>query len=487
MSDDNSVIPVDPRFEALWRRIPWVPFCFLGFGLFRVWTGVVYIDGVASFSCQSPSSYLVFDGFTALFLVVLALFAHRVSPLVSRRGVLLAATTLLSACALVTFSSNFAWPFSGSAAFAASLVVDIAGALGTALFLMLWSEFFGCLNPLRIVLYYSAGIAASVVALWFIKGMSYSCIWVCAVLLPPILALSLWRAYARLDASEAPEKSSKRFTFPWKPVLVVALYTFASGLQISLSSGALGNQSNPGPFIASIVLLVLVAYKGEDFDFSLVWKIAMPLMIASFVFGVAPVPLRGDIAGAFAQAGYTMLLVLMMAILGNMSYRYGVCALWVFAIERAVRMVSQQLGYEAGHALEFSQMLSREATDIALMAACVLLIVLATLVFASERQIDSNWGVVLKQPMSKDIGFALEKSRLGVRCHELAEAHGLTPREEEVLLLICQGRKPAAIADELCIGASTVKTHTKHIYQKIDIHSKTDLLEMVGSAAKPKK
>lgn len=474
------------RAEKFWQEIPWVPFCFLGFGLFRAWTGIVYIDGAISFPSQDSSSYFMFDAFTTVFLVGLACMSRKVSPLVSHRGVMPFAATCLSLCAFATFASLYVWPFTGAMSVVASLLVDAVGGLGTALLLMLWSEFFGCLNPLKIVLYYAAGIAVSVVVLWFMEGMSYPCVWVCAVLLPPILMLSLWRAYARLGSAEMPGFASGRFTFPWKPMLVVALYTFASGLQISLSSGALGNQSNPGPLLAACLIFLFAARKGDDFDFSLIWKIAMPLMIASFFVGVLPVPFRGDAAAVFAQAGYTMLLVLMMAILGNMSYRYGVCALWIFAIERAVRMVSQQMGYEMGHALSPAGSYSGSSADIALVALCVLLAAFATLIFASERQIDSNWGIVLKRPISQDLGFALEKSRLGVRCRELAKEYGLTPREEEVLLLICQGKKPSAIAVELCIGGSTVKTHTKHIYQKAGIHVKSDLLEMVGASGSEK-
>ena len=45
----------------------------------------------------------------------------------------------------------------------------------------------------------------------------------------------------------------------------------------------------------------------------------------------------------------------------------------------------------------------------------------------------------------------------------------LTWRELQVLKLFAQGRTHKEIADELCIGETTVKTHKRNINRKIDI------------------
>ena len=42
------------------------------------------------------------------------------------------------------------------------------------------------------------------------------------------------------------------------------------------------------------------------------------------------------------------------------------------------------------------------------------------------------------------------------------------------------GKKPAAIEEELYVAKSTVKTHIKHIYQKMGLHSRDELFELVG-------
>ena len=50
----------------------------------------------------------------------------------------------------------------------------------------------------------------------------------------------------------------------------------------------------------------------------------------------------------------------------------------------------------------------------------------------------------------------------------------LTPRETEVLRLATQGKKTAQIAASLCVSTQTVRTHFKNIYQKIDVHSRSE-------------
>lgn len=61
----------------------------------------------------------------------------------------------------------------------------------------------------------------------------------------------------------------------------------------------------------------------------------------------------------------------------------------------------------------------------------------------------------------------------------LAEKFGLTEREAEILELVAVGRSAQYIADELTISYNTVRTHIKHVYEKLNIHSKQELIDLV--------
>lgn len=64
-------------------------------------------------------------------------------------------------------------------------------------------------------------------------------------------------------------------------------------------------------------------------------------------------------------------------------------------------------------------------------------------------------------------------------CGALALQSGLTPREAEILVDLAKGRSAQEIADDLCISVTTVRTHTRNIYKKTDIHSQTELVRKI--------
>jgi len=56
----------------------------------------------------------------------------------------------------------------------------------------------------------------------------------------------------------------------------------------------------------------------------------------------------------------------------------------------------------------------------------------------------------------------------------LVEDAQLTPREEEILVLLTQGYANKEIADRLSVSFDTVRTHLRHIYEKLHVRSRTE-------------
>ena len=67
---------------------------------------------------------------------------------------------------------------------------------------------------------------------------------------------------------------------------------------------------------------------------------------------------------------------------------------------------------------------------------------------------------------------------IGQRCEKLAQEYGLTRREGEILGLLVRGRSKAHIAEAFIISENTVRGHVKHIYAKLGIHNKQELLDL---------
>ena len=55
----------------------------------------------------------------------------------------------------------------------------------------------------------------------------------------------------------------------------------------------------------------------------------------------------------------------------------------------------------------------------------------------------------------------------------------LTRRELDVLECLCEGKSAREFADALCIDYETVRTHKKHIMEKLGLHTTAALMRYV--------
>ena len=72
------------------------------------------------------------------------------------------------------------------------------------------------------------------------------------------------------------------------------------------------------------------------------------------------------------------------------------------------------------------------------------------------------------------------------RCQEVAAAYALSPRETEVFTLLAQGRTCSFVQDELVLAESTVKTHMSHIYGKLGVGGRQEMMDLLLDETKGK-
>lgn len=75
-------------------------------------------------------------------------------------------------------------------------------------------------------------------------------------------------------------------------------------------------------------------------------------------------------------------------------------------------------------------------------------------------------------------GRPASENALDERCRELTERCGLSGREAEILAYLARGRSQPYIREELVLSKNTVATHVKHIYQKLNVHSRQELIDL---------
>ena len=63
--------------------------------------------------------------------------------------------------------------------------------------------------------------------------------------------------------------------------------------------------------------------------------------------------------------------------------------------------------------------------------------------------------------------------------HHAADRYLLSARETEVLFFLAKGHNATSIQEQLYISEGTTKTHIRHIYRKLDVHSRDELVALL--------
>jgi DNA-binding NarL/FixJ family response regulator len=82
--------------------------------------------------------------------------------------------------------------------------------------------------------------------------------------------------------------------------------------------------------------------------------------------------------------------------------------------------------------------------------------------------------IIQKEVQHNEVGSAYELGIIAV-----SKQYGLTSREQEILRLLAYGRDSKYIASTLYITMNTAKTHLKHIYVKMGVSTRQEVLDLI--------
>ncbi len=488
---------------------PAIPVSCLGIGLISALTELSYINPPYYAYSDPTVLFALFDAATVLLAAIIALRTRRAEAprtLVSR------SRNLAACCGALVLSIclNFCAQMVGLSGLVVYALAAVVGGLGIALPFVMWFEVVSHLSPVQLLMCYALAAIGRVGVIWLCGGMAIDRVWasLCGAAVAAVALLArardtVWQAAGTIDglarepgdasrpglgtadsgtkAAEGPQEKLCRF--PLKPLMVVITGTLLLSFVLHSIGNAWGTNGNPGVVAASAGTSLILAVKGEAFEFKRLWQASLAFMVASVSLFVL---LRGTAAlltaGMFACMAYELCLMLTYSILGNLVFRNFYNSTFLYAVQLAVALTSGHLGN--GLATWLSAGATADPSPAFVAVACALGVAFAAVCMGtfSKKSLRDTWGVIVTTPMSQDFDLLLEKTRLGLRCHELAQEADLSRREEEVLLLLAQKKKPAAIAEQLGIEPSTVTTHRKHVYQKLGVHSAKQLQGRIGSA-----
>lgn len=272
----------------------------------------------------------------------------------------------------------------------------------------------------------------------------------------------------------------------WHPVLGTAILCFMGGLMLQIS----GQQDLPlGEFqqtslwasgVAILCLLVPAFVVRKPLNLMRFYSVALPLSAAGFLLLPLIWNAAGGIVNAFAQVGAMVASLILWCMLADVAHRTRLSPVLLFALALLATNIAQLAGTLVG-VVNAANIHQGDLTLTAVALVSVYLLLMAAIVLFRSKSVPPT-------AVSAFAGDGAEmveshEAVLSRRCTELAARYGFTPRENDIFLLLAQGHTMPAIAERLFVSENTVKSHVKRIYQKLDIHSRSELIDLVNDAS----
>lgn len=379
-----------------------------------------------------------------------------------------------------------------------------------------WAECLGRMHPSRTSFYIPMAFLLTA-ALFLVISLSaeYESVPPLVLMLPlPVLSLvCLRRCHAEVpDGRYARTTNSKRYL----TALVSLVTLIVASLVLSLLFGLVWemtvlsvhsvNEAHQAPLVANlavaVLLIGLVLYAHKRMDLTLAYRVIVPVIV--ILFAVLPFFWETNpiVLNTVMSASYGAFDVIIWYMVASSAYDFAVSGFVIGGIVRALSILARLLGIGIGYLL----MLIPDSPSLLIVGVSVgAVYVLAMLgLFYSTRrkaapveaadkllQPDHAAAAPDPQPAPEPVSAAepapaaaAEPSAPSPLSDEavfemIAEDFSLTRREAELLPFIARGRSARVIADALFVSENTIRTHTRRILEKTDLHSKQQVIDLI--------
>ena len=294
------------------------------------------------------------------------------------------------------------------------------------------------------------------------------------------LLLEIW--HPARDEQEEPDDRPTTWSFPFLPVALLALYKLILYFSLSLTDGP--SLFGPlGIIVISLIALIGTLFFFQSFTPTLLYRLSLPFMVAGLLLlaWLHTGSMAATMLTNASNIGFELFIFLALA---QVCFRYDIDGVWMFSIVLAASSVATVLGRLAGGA--FIQSFPAGSPEANLTVALVVVgLVALSVLFVNDRIVSRTFGTEPNPHATAEESAHATMSyyeELVWRCQRVARSYGLTHREEEVLELLVQGFSNARIEESLVISHSTTKTHIRHLYEKLGVHSREEARALVESA-----
>lgn len=344
-------------------------------------------------------------------------------------------------------------------------------------------------SPRKLILTVGAGMVISDAILWILPA-KMSIVSACVVLMLCIIVPIVVTKQFAAPQFEAIRKSTTANSLGLSEFSSIAKLRslIVCMLMMGIASGyALAfNEVSDAPVatyietlvIAVVVLAILVSDSrdakqsqgGEDKLFSF----ASLMIVAGYLLVPYTSSIEASVTNSLLRAGNDCFTLLIWLVLASVGRRNIFLLLPVLGAVRCASAVGTDIGVTAGRMtnglIQQDPLLAGEITTI------VAFIFIAFL-WLGFRNFSFSRAIAGMKKVAKPELAQLD-DHIEQRCQDLGKHHGLTERETEILCLLAKGRDGRFIAEQYVLSYNTVKTHIKHIYTKLDVHSRQELIDL---------
>lgn len=220
--------------------------------------------------------------------------------------------------------------------------------------------------------------------------------------------------------------------------------------------------------IATGVMAITLFKPRDSAEYPFAYRVV--LFTTAVIFLLLPIVNRGTFAAdALALTAYCLVSLLVWIVLVRTESRYHLSPLIVFGFGWGLMTAGGLCGtWLGGFLLSYADMAPRTLSIIALISTCLLLF--AHLFLFTERSV---------MELTSEHGAAGEARPFRNRCEEVAREYKLSAKETEVMILVAKGRSTPRICEELDISQGTANTHLSHIYKKMEVHDRQQLIDVL--------
>lgn len=248
--------------------------------------------------------------------------------------------------------------------------------------------------------------------------------------------------------------------------------TFAISIIPSEMTGVVANAdilvwSLAGGVVAISAVILLYASRCREWEpYSLI-PILMALSIVALSFAIQDEPFAA-VAFGLGMGICVILEVLLLAFFGALATRGYLAPAVAFGLAEGIPRLGDFIGNACSVALEQASLVDTMLVqDVCLALICVI----GFLIITATRQ---------QHAIVRLTSSPLSSEEIETVCNDAAAEFGLSPRESEILKLLARNCSIDLIASKLVISPYTVQTHVQHIYRKLQVHRRSELLDYIN-------